>query len=139
MLSGAGISARGNLEDPQTLTVLRSETIDASHPDLTAEATKLVRMLELGMNEQARQALQAGDSRNPAATRYYIEGRGYLQRYDRVENLDLAAGAFRDALAMDSNYALAEAGLAEALWQRYKVQKDPALLAEAAVHGARAL
>ena len=128
-----------NLEDPQSLTVLRSETIDASHPDLAAEATRLVRMLELGMGSAAREALRAGDSSNPAATRFYIEGRGYLLRYDRVENLELAAGAFRDAVVKDPNYALAWAGLAEALWRKYQVQKDPALLAEAADRGSRAI
>ena len=128
-----------SLEDPQSHTVLRSETIDASHPDLTADATRLVRMLELGMGSAARETLRAGDSTNPAATRFYIEGRGYLLRYDRVENLDLAAGAFRDAVGKDSNYALAWAGLGEALRQKYRILKDPALLAEAAVHVTRAL
>ena len=128
-----------NLEDPQTLTVLRSETIDASHPDLTVEAAKLVRLLELEMSAGTRQALQAGDSPNPDATRFYAEGRGYMLRPDRIENLDLAAGAFRDALMKDSNYALAWAGLAEALWQKYQIQKEPGLLAEASGHASRAV
>jgi tetratricopeptide (TPR) repeat protein/TolB-like protein len=121
-----------NLEDPQTLVVLRSETIDASQPDLIAASARLVRLLELEISSGTRAALEAGDSRNPDATRYYIEGRGYLRRYDRVENLDLAAGAFRDAIAKDSNFALAWAGLAEAYWHKYDIQKVSALLAEAA-------
>ena len=62
-----------NLEDPQTLTVLRSETIDASRSDLMAQSENLVRMLELGLNDQTRQTLQAGDSHNPDAVRYYVE------------------------------------------------------------------
>ena len=126
-----------SLEDPQNLTVLRSETIDASHPDVMAEAAKLVRLLELEMSAGTRQALQAGDSNNPAATRFYAEGRGYMLRPDRVENLDLAAGAFRDATAKDPNYALAWAGLGEALWQKYLIHKEPALLAEASGHASR--
>jgi tetratricopeptide (TPR) repeat protein len=128
-----------NVEDPRSLTVLRSETIDASHPDLAAESARLVRMLELELGSAARESLRAGDSSNPEATRFYIEGRGYLLRYDRVENLDLAAGAFRDAVAKDPNFALAWAGWAEALWQKYKVQKEPVLLAEAAERGSRAI
>jgi serine/threonine-protein kinase len=128
-----------NVEDPQNLTVLRSETIDASRPNLTAEATRLVRMLEVEMDSGARETLRAGDSSDPDATRFYIEGRGYLLRYDRVENLDLAIRAFREALGKDSNFPLAWAGLAEAQWQKYKIQKDPALLREAADNGARAL
>ena len=128
-----------NLEDPQNLTMLRSETIDVSQTDLTAQAGKLVRMLEVGMNAQARQALGAGNSHDPAATRYYIEGRGYLRRSDRVEDLDLAASAFRDALAKDPNYALAWAGLAEASLQTYRIRQDPGLLAQASDQAQHAL
>jgi tetratricopeptide (TPR) repeat protein/TolB-like protein len=128
-----------NLEDPQSLTVLRSETVDASHPDLAVEATRLVGMLELQMSSASRETLRAGDSSDPAAIRFYIEGRGYLLRYDRVENLDLAAGAFRDAVAKDPNYALAWAGWAEALRWKHWLQKEPALLAQAAAHAAHAL
>ena len=113
IMSGSLVQAGGkpqvivNLEDPQTLAVLRSETIEASQPDLAAEAETLVRMLEVEMNGGARQNLRAGDSANPEATRFYLEGRGYLLRYDRAENLDLAAAAFRDAVAKDPQYALA--------------------------------
>jgi serine/threonine-protein kinase len=128
-----------SLEDPQTLVVLRSETMEASQPDLAADAETLVRMLEVEVSSGTRQNLQAGDSSNPIATRFYLEGRGYLLRYDRAENLDLAAAAFRDAVAKDPQYALAWAGLAEALWQKYKIQKDPALLNEAASDGERAV
>jgi serine/threonine-protein kinase len=128
-----------NLEDPQTLVVLRSETIEASQPDLAAEAEKLVRLLEVEMSAGTRENLHAGDSANPEATRFYLEGRGYLLRYDRAENLDLAAAAFRDAVAKDPRYALAWAGLAESLWQKFKIQKDPALLSEAASDGERAV
>jgi serine/threonine-protein kinase len=128
-----------NLEDPQTLAVLRSETIEGSQPDLAVEAERLVRMLEVEMSEGGRENLHAGDSSDPVATRFYVEGRGYLLRYDRAENLDLAASAFRDAVAKDPQYALAWAGLAQTLWQKYKIQKDPALLTEAADHGARAV
>jgi len=128
-----------NLEDPQTLTVLRSETIDASRSDLMAQSEKLVQMLELGLNDQTRQTLLAGASHNPEAARYYVEGLGYLLRFDRVENLDLSAAAFRNAVSKDPNYALAWAGLAQALGEKYKIQKDPAVLAEAADYGARAL
>jgi len=128
-----------NVEDPQNLTVLRSETIDASRPDLAAESARLVRMLELELGSAARETLRAEDSPNREATRFYIEGRGYLLRYDRVENLDLAAGAFRDALMKDPTYALAWAGLGEALWRKYRILKDPTLLVEAADDGSRAM
>jgi tetratricopeptide (TPR) repeat protein/TolB-like protein len=127
------------LMDPQTSTVLDSKTIDVSDPDLTAGSEILARMLDLGINEGSRRDLQAEKSSNPAATRYYVEGRGYLLRADRLENLIPATNAFRDAVGKDANYALAWAGWAEALWQRYRIEQSPALLDEATDHVNRAL
>jgi tetratricopeptide (TPR) repeat protein len=56
---------------------------------------------------------------------YYLQGLGYLQNYDREENLSSAIQVFERALAFDRNYALAYAGLGQAYWQRYLNQKQP--------------
>jgi len=42
------------------------------------------------------------------------QGRGYLQRYDRIQNLENAISLFDRALAKDPKYAPAHAGRAEA-------------------------
>jgi tetratricopeptide (TPR) repeat protein len=116
------------LEDPGSSTLLpNTETIDLSQPNLMAEAEKVVRMLELELSAGESREIRAGDSPNPEATRFYVEGRGYRTAY----NFDLAIGAFRDATGKDPNFGLAWAGLAEVLWQKYKTERDPALLAEA--------
>lgn len=50
---------------------------------------------------------------------YYLQGVGYLQNYDRQENVDSAIQVFQRALSLDKNYALAHAGLGEAFLQKY--------------------
>ena len=56
---------------------------------------------------------------------YYLQGIGYLQNYDREENLDSAVQVFQHALALDKSYALAYAGLGEAFLQKYQSNKAP--------------
>ena len=53
-----------------------------------------------------------------------MQARGYLQDYDKVENLDSAITVFKQALALDPDFALAYAGLGEAYWQKYVASKD---------------
>ena len=50
----------------------------------------------------------------PAAYEAYIRGRGYLQEYEKPENIDSAIAEFKRALKIDPNYAPAYAGLGEA-------------------------
>src|SRR5262249_12150139 len=69
-----------NVEDPQRQEVLRSETIKISNSNIMAEADKLVRLLDLANNSRDREELHADDSSNPAAVKFYIEGRGYLRQ-----------------------------------------------------------
>ena len=61
----------------------------------------------------------------PGAYDFYLQGRGYLQDYDKTENLDSAITVFQRAIALDPNYALAYAGLGETYWQKYLASKDP--------------
>jgi eukaryotic-like serine/threonine-protein kinase len=128
-----------NVEDPQRQEVLRSETIKISNANIMSEADKVVRLLDLENNSRDREALHADDSSNPAAVKFYIEGRGYLRQSDRVERLELSSRALRDSVDKDPNYSVAFGALAEALLRIYDFKKDPALLDEAAGHSARAL
>jgi eukaryotic-like serine/threonine-protein kinase len=116
-----------NLVDTHTVAQLRTETIKAG-PDLAAVQDgvldKVARMLELVLQPKAEQAIKAGQTVVPGAYRFYVEGLGDLKGYDRPENIDNAIAAFKHALAVDANYALAHAGLAEAYWRRYDLVKD---------------
>jgi serine/threonine-protein kinase len=68
-----------------------------------------------------------------------LQARGYLQDYDKVENLDSAITVFNQALDLDPNFALAYAGLGEAYWQKYAASKDARWVASAREACGRAL
>jgi tetratricopeptide (TPR) repeat protein len=81
--------------------------------------------------------------RSPSETAYekYLEGKDYYARWDLEEDLDLAVGSFREAVALDSNFAAAHASLARALVTLFYQTNEPGLIAEAtdAVENARVL
>ena len=117
-----------NLVDTRTVTQLRTETIRARLPDLLAlqqgVVERVAHMLELVLLPRAAQELRSGDTAVPAAYAHYIEGLGYLRRYDRPQNVDNAIAAFQRALALDPKYVLAYAGVAQAYWRRYDLQRS---------------
>src|SRR5262249_35110357 len=75
----------------------------------------------------------------PEALALYSRGRGYLQRYDRSENVEKAIDAFDRALSLDPSFALAHAGRAEAYLRRYQSTKDTRYLSEARKSSRRAI
>jgi hypothetical protein len=58
------------------------------------------------------------------ALEYYARGREYLLNADASRNLDLAIDQFDKSLAREPEFALAHAGLAEAMWRRYRDTRD---------------
>jgi tetratricopeptide (TPR) repeat protein/TolB-like protein len=75
----------------------------------------------------------------PGAYALYLQGRGYLQRHDRLENLESALATFDEAVARDPNFALAWAGRAETFLRQYGLSRDPPFLTKARDAGLRAL
>ena len=61
---------------------------------------------------------------SPAAYDFYLQGRGYLQRNDREEDVRNAIKLFEHALQIDPKYPLALAGLADAQWFLYERTRD---------------
>ena len=76
---------------------------------------KAAEMLDLQVRPEARKPLPGEATSAAAAYEFYLQGRGYLQRYDRVENVESAVRVFDQAIGIDGSYALAHAGKAEAL------------------------
>src|SRR2546430_5527633 len=70
-------------------------------------------------------------SRPRRAPTRYLQGRGYLQRYDRAENIDRAIASFDRALEQDPKYALAHAGRAEAWLRKFHVAREVGALEQA--------
>ena len=126
--SGASVRVNCTLVDTATRQQLRSRTltISASDPfameDQVVEAA--VQMLELELKPLERQALTTHDTQVAGADAFYLQGRGYLQNFDKPENIDNAISVFNRAFTFDPNYALAYAGLGEAYWRKYESSKD---------------
>jgi serine/threonine protein kinase/tetratricopeptide (TPR) repeat protein len=130
--SGEQVRVNYILVDAHTLRQIRASslTISATDPfgaqDAVVEGA--IRMLGLKVQGRERQALEDHGTQVARAYDYYLQGRGYLQNYDRVENLDSAIQVFERALALDHNYALAHAGLGDAYWKKYESSKEPGWL-----------
>ena len=118
-----------NLVDAKNLRQMNSSVIDIGIGDVSAlqdEAViKMLEMLNLELQPEMRGVLTAGATIVPGAYEFYLQGRGYLQRYESEESLDAAVSLFKRAIEQDSLYALAHAGLGEAYWRKYEASKDP--------------
>ncbi|MFQ5527165.1 MAG: tetratricopeptide repeat protein [Thermoanaerobaculia bacterium] len=118
-----------NLVDANTLRQLRSVVIDHRADNLTAlqdgASIKLADMLEVEVEPRALKALSAGGTTEATAYDLYLQGRGFLQRYDRPGNLESAIARFERALGRDASYALSYASLGEARWRLYESTADP--------------
>jgi tetratricopeptide (TPR) repeat protein len=115
----SGNQARINLTllDAATSTSLRTSTVTASTGDLFALQDQVVSGAAQLLMVKAAPSAQAR-STNSTAYDYYLRGRGYLQDYDKPENLTSAIAFFRQSLRQDPKYAPAQAGLGEAYLQQ---------------------
>ena len=117
-----------NLVDARTRRQLRSLTLEAAADDPAALQSgmllEVARLLELELQPTAERALAAGRTEVARAYDHFLQGRGYLARYEKPENIDLALEEFRLALNLDPGFALAEAGRGEASWRKYENTKE---------------
>lgn len=129
-LARAGDLVRVNcaLVDPSTRQQLRADTITVAATNAFAVQDQVVdgvlSMLEMEVQPGQRQALETHGTQVPAAYSLYLQGTGYLDNYDRTENLDNAVADFQQALKLDPTYALAYAGLGSAYWKKYENSKN---------------
>jgi serine/threonine protein kinase/tetratricopeptide (TPR) repeat protein len=132
-----------NLVDPQTLLQLKSKTIDTEAHDISVlqdgVVLEVAELLDVNLSSQAKQVLAVGGTTVPSAYEYYLQGRGYLQRYEVAQNVDTAITLFNRALKQDPRYALADAGLGEAYWRKYELTKDTQWVEEARKSSAAAI
>jgi serine/threonine-protein kinase len=68
---------------------------------------------------------EAGKASVAAAYESYLKALGYIQRYDKPGNLDLAIKELTSATQVDTRFALGFAQLAEAYRIKFKLEKDP--------------
>jgi serine/threonine-protein kinase len=117
-----------NLVDARTLRQLRADEIT----DQVSKAFALqdgifsqtVRLLNIELDQSEQQTLLAGGTTTPGANEFYLQGRGYLQRYEDEDNVTSAMKLFQQAIQADPSFALAHAALGEASWRMYDLTKD---------------
>ena len=133
--TGDSVRVTANLVDANTVRQLGSRTMDTRPEDITALQDGVVgqvsELLEVEIQPQVRQKLMAGGTKIPAAFDAYLQGRGYLQRFDKAANYEDAIPEFQRALQLDPAYAQAYAGLAEALLRKYELTRDAQWLEQA--------
>ena len=122
-VSAGGSQARViySVLDATTGHTLGGETITGSNSDRLAIEDQLVTSVAkvLGMEPRQDDRMEQG-THEPAAYDFYLRGRGYLQDFDKPENVDSAIAVFTHALERDPNYARAYAGLGESYWRKYE-------------------
>ncbi|MGB8325767.1 MAG: tetratricopeptide repeat protein, partial [Candidatus Acidiferrum sp.] len=116
------------LVDTRTRRQLRAESLTVAASDPFAVQDEVVKaavaMLELDVPPDELQKLETHGTELASAYDLYLEGRGYMQNYDKPENVDNAIQAFSSALEIDPKYALAYAGRGDAYWQKYENDQD---------------
>jgi len=117
-----------NLVDTTTQLQLSASTVETAPEQLSGLQESLVwtvaQMLNVQLRPEEQRALAAGLTRVPGAYEFYLQGRGYLQDYSKLENIENAITVLESALKLDSKYALAYAGLGQAYWLKYDKTKE---------------
>lgn len=90
-----------------------------------------VSALRLKLRPEELSAIKLHGTASPEAYNYYIQARGYLVDYTKIENLDNAIVMSREALKIDPNFGAAKASLGESYWRKYALTKDERLTRQA--------
>jgi serine/threonine-protein kinase len=118
--AGALLRINCSLVDTATHRQLTARTITASDSDIFGLEDQVVNaaldILAIAIPPaQSAHAHVRADTK-PEAYQHYLRGLGYLQEYQKPENIQSAIAEFGQALQVDSNYAPAYAGMGEAYW-----------------------
>lgn len=131
-----------SLVDARTLLVLAARDVELPRREVAALLPSLLDrvadMLRIQVASPA-EVPRASPERETGAWEFYLQGRGYLQRHDREENLEHAVTVFDQALARVPGHALSHAGKAEAYLRRFESTRAPRFLERARESAARAV
>jgi eukaryotic-like serine/threonine-protein kinase len=127
--SGNRVRINIAMVDAGTRRQLRAESLTVAASDPFAVQDQVVNaaigMLQLEVQPGEREVLGMHGTQVANAYDFYLQGLGYLQEYDKKENIENAVKVFDTALELDSRYAGAYAGRGEAYWKMYESNKDP--------------
>ncbi|HZX71197.1 MAG TPA: tetratricopeptide repeat protein [Rhodanobacter sp.] len=120
---GEHVRITGQLIDAASDSHLWSETYDREMKDVFAIqddiAHSIVKALQVTLTPRERRAMQFVATSDPEAYDYYLRGRSYMYSMAR-RDYEHAIRMFEQAIAVDSKYALAYAGMADAFSMLYR-------------------
>ena len=120
---GEHVRITAQLIDAESDSHLWSETYDREIKDVFAIqddiAQSIVKALQVTLTPQERRAMQSVATSDPQAYDYYLRGRKYMYSMARRDYAH-AIRMFEQAIRIDSKYALAYAGMADAYSQMYR-------------------
>ena len=122
-----------SLIDTKNLRQIGSVDLQDQAGDLASlqdeAVAKLARLMKISVT--ADMLRSTGGSVNPAAYEDYLTALGYMQRYDKPGNVDLAIQALKNSVTTDPRFALGYAQLGEAYRLKNRLDQNPNWLAEA--------
>jgi len=122
--SGDKVRIVAQLIDAQHDNHLWAETYDREMKDIfqiqSDVARKIAEQLKIKLTETEEERINRKSTKNIDAYTFYLKGKEYYYRYSSNDN-DKAIELFKKAIKVDSNYALAYAGLANAYAQRFGI------------------
>ncbi len=124
---GKEVHLNANLIDTKNMRQIGSVEVSDPIGDLAALQNEVVPRLARLMNISVTSKMlrDTGGSANPAAYEDYLTALGYMQRYDKPGNLDLAIQALENSVSTDPRFALGFAQLGEAYRLKYRVESNP--------------
>lgn len=126
---GNRIRVSARLVDGRTGHQLWSETYDRMLEDVFAVQDNISRaivdVLRVQVMDEAK--LVEAPTDDQRAYEEYLRGRDQLRNGNTVEDYALAMERFERALALDSDFGLARAGICTAYWQQYELVGDSEL------------
>jgi serine/threonine-protein kinase len=141
--SGDQVRLTANLVDARSLRQLGARSVDVPLQNLASMEDRVLELvaglLEIQVQPQQRSRVRAGGTSVSDASDAYLQGRGFLRRFDKAGNLEQAITAFQRATTLDPRYALAFTGLSEAYLRTFQRNKDPQWLPQARDAGSRAV
>src|SRR5712692_3729294 len=130
-----------NLINAKTLRQEGSVQLEDRAGDLATlqdeAVSRLARMMHILITPEMLR--NTGGSVVPAAYESYLTALGYMQRYDKAGNLDLAIQALNGAVQADPRFALGFAELGEAYRLKYQLDQNPKWIDEASASSEKAV
>ena len=112
------------LVDPKTHRQVTARTITADTNDVFGledrVTDEIISLVTEGAGIRADVPRAHRNESKPEAYAAYLRARGYLQDYQKAENIELAIAELKTALALDSTYANAYAAIGDAYLRGYQ-------------------